>query len=60
MLLRNVLGAASLALVAATSQVSAQAAKQMHPAAAAGEISETKPEAVGFSSDRLGSSCGSS
>jgi CubicO group peptidase (beta-lactamase class C family) len=53
MLLRNFLGAASLVLVAATSQVSAQAAKQIHPAAATGEISETKPEAVGFSSERL-------
>ena len=54
MLFRNFLGAASLALAAATSQVCAQAAKQVHPAAATVEISETKPEAVGFSSERLG------
>jgi CubicO group peptidase (beta-lactamase class C family) len=54
MLLRHILGVASLALVAATSQVSAQAAKPLHPAVAGGEISETKPEAVGFSAERLG------
>jgi CubicO group peptidase (beta-lactamase class C family) len=51
---RNFLGAASLALAAATTQVCAQAAKQAHPTAATAEISETKPEAVGFSSERLG------
>ncbi|MDP9007400.1 MAG: beta-lactamase family protein [Pseudomonadota bacterium] len=50
---RNVLGTVSLVLLI-TSQVSAQAAKQTHPAAVMGEISETKPEAVGFSSERLG------
>jgi len=54
MLLRNFLGAASLALVAAASQVGAQAAKQIRPATATVEISETKPEAVGFSQERLG------
>ena len=54
MLFRSFLGAASLALAAATTQVCAQAAKQAHPAAATVEISETKPEAVGFSSERLG------
>ena len=56
MLFRHVLGAVSLVLL--TSQVSAQAAQQTqthpHPAAATGEIPETKPEAVGFSSERLG------
>ena len=51
---RNVLRAVSLMLLAATTQVSAQAVKQTHQAAAAGEISETKPETVGFSSERLG------
>jgi CubicO group peptidase (beta-lactamase class C family) len=54
MLFRQVLGAVSLLLLL-TSQVNAQAAKQTQQAAAAtGEISETKPEAVGFSSERLG------
>jgi len=46
MLLRNFLGAALLVLLAATSQVSAQAAKQIHPAAATGEISETKWDGI--------------
>jgi CubicO group peptidase (beta-lactamase class C family) len=56
MLFRSVLGAVSLMLLATASQVSAQAAKQTHPhpAAATGEIPETKPEMVGFSSERLG------
>jgi hypothetical protein len=40
-------------LLAATSHVSAPGVKQTHQAAAMGEISETKPEAVGFSSERL-------
>jgi CubicO group peptidase (beta-lactamase class C family) len=52
MLLRSVLGAMALALFA-TSQVGAQAAKQTHGAAAGSEIPETKPEAVGFSAERL-------
>src|SRR5471030_755354 len=52
MLFRGVLAAASLGLLAAAGQLSAQSAKQTHPAAA-GEISETKPEAVGFSAERL-------
>jgi CubicO group peptidase (beta-lactamase class C family) len=51
---RSVLGIVSL-MVLATSQLSAQPAKQTHPhpAAATGEIPETKPEMVGFSSERL-------
>ena len=53
MLLRSVLGAMTLALLATTSQVGAQAAKQAHGAAAGGEIAEAKPEAVGFSAERL-------
>ena len=50
----SVLGIVSLMLLA-TSQLSAQAARQTHPhpAAATGEIPETKPEMVGFSSERL-------
>jgi hypothetical protein len=42
-------------MLLATSQLSAQAAKQTHPhpAAATGEIPETQPEMVGFSSERL-------
>jgi CubicO group peptidase (beta-lactamase class C family) len=51
--LRQVLGLVSLVLLT-TSHVSAQAAKQMRQAAATGEITETKPEVVGFSSERLG------
>ncbi len=51
--LRQVLGLVSLVLLT-TSHVSAQAAKQTRQAAATGEIAETKPEAVGFSSERLG------
>ncbi|HEY2779898.1 MAG TPA: serine hydrolase domain-containing protein [Steroidobacteraceae bacterium] len=53
MLLRRVLGAASLMLLVATSQAGVQAAKQAHPAAASNEIPETKPELVGFSAERL-------
>ncbi len=53
MLNRSFLGAMTLALLAATAQVGAQAAKQAHPAVAGGEIPETKPESVGFSSERL-------
>src|SRR5258705_13505123 len=51
--LRQVLGLVSLVLLT-TSHVSAQAAKQTRQAAATGEIAETKPEVVGFSSERLG------
>jgi CubicO group peptidase (beta-lactamase class C family) len=36
------------------SQASAQAVKQPHAVGAAGDLSETKPELVGFSSERLG------
>jgi CubicO group peptidase (beta-lactamase class C family) len=43
----------TLALLATTSLVGAQAAKQAHGAAAGGEIAEAKPEAVGFSAERL-------
>lgn len=53
MLFRQVLGLLSLVLLT-TSQVSAQAARQTHQAAATAEIAETKPEVVGFSSERLG------
>jgi len=53
MLLRRVVGAMILALIATTSQVGAQAAKPAHSAAAGSEIAETKPEAVGFSAERL-------
>jgi CubicO group peptidase (beta-lactamase class C family) len=53
MLLRRVLGAASLMLLVVTSQAGVQAAKQAHPAAASNEIPETKPELVGFSAERL-------
>jgi CubicO group peptidase (beta-lactamase class C family) len=48
---RQVLGI-SLALLTAGA-AGAQAVKPMHPAAM-GEIAETKPEAVGFSAERLG------
>jgi CubicO group peptidase (beta-lactamase class C family) len=54
MLLRNVLGALSLATLATMSQASAQAVKQPRAASAAGDLSEIKPELVGFSSERLG------
>jgi CubicO group peptidase (beta-lactamase class C family) len=53
MLFRSLLGATVLALLAATSPVGARAAKQAHGAAAGGEIPEAKPEAVGFSAERL-------
>jgi CubicO group peptidase (beta-lactamase class C family) len=53
MLFRSVLGAMTLALLAGTSPVLGQAAKQARAAAAGGEIAETKPEAVGFSAERL-------
>jgi CubicO group peptidase (beta-lactamase class C family) len=51
---QTVLGTVSL-MVLATSQLSAQAVKQTHPhpAAAASEIPEIKPEMVGFSAERL-------
>jgi CubicO group peptidase (beta-lactamase class C family) len=52
MVFRRILAAASLGLLAAAGQSSAQAAKQTHQGAA-GELAETKPEAVGFSSERL-------
>jgi CubicO group peptidase (beta-lactamase class C family) len=51
--LRQVLSLVSLVLLT-TSHVNAQAAKQTRQAAATGEIAETKPEVVGFSSERLG------
>ena len=51
--LRQVLGLVSLVLLT-TSHVSAQTAKQTRQAAATGDIAETKPEVVGFSSERLG------
>jgi CubicO group peptidase (beta-lactamase class C family) len=51
MVFRQLLGLALLALLT-NSMVSAQAAKQTHQGAA-GELAETKPEAVGFSSERL-------
>jgi CubicO group peptidase (beta-lactamase class C family) len=50
---RSFLGTMTLALLAAAVQVGAQAPKQAHPAVAGGEIPETRPEAVGFSSERL-------
>jgi CubicO group peptidase (beta-lactamase class C family) len=53
MLLRRVLGAASVMLLVMMSQAGAQAAKQPHSAAASNEIPETKPELVGFSAERL-------
>jgi CubicO group peptidase (beta-lactamase class C family) len=53
MLFQRVFGAVSLALFL-SSQVGAQAAKAQHPATAGNEITETKPESVGFSSERLG------
>jgi CubicO group peptidase (beta-lactamase class C family) len=49
---RLVLATTALAFLSAN-QVGAQAAKAAHAAPAVGEISETKPEAVGFSSERL-------
>jgi len=55
MLLRGVLGATVLALLATTNQVSAQAAKQAHAAAAGSDMPEAKPESVGFSTERLAS-----
>jgi CubicO group peptidase (beta-lactamase class C family) len=53
MRVRAILGALSLALLAASGQVGAQAAKQVHSIGAGGDIPETKPESVGFSSERL-------
>jgi len=53
MLSRSFLGMMTLALLAAAFQVGAQAGKQARPAVAGGEIPETRPEAVGFSSERL-------
>ncbi len=57
MLNRGFLGAMVLALLATAAQVGAQAAKpapkQALPAVAGGGIPETKPESVGFSSERL-------
>ncbi|HEX3396389.1 MAG TPA: serine hydrolase domain-containing protein [Steroidobacteraceae bacterium] len=50
---RSFLGAMMLALLTATAQVGAQAAKPAHRPSAGGEIPETKPESVGFSSERL-------
>jgi CubicO group peptidase (beta-lactamase class C family) len=52
MIIRRVLGAASLVLLVMTSQAGAQAAKQQR-AAATSDIPETKPELVGFSAERL-------
>jgi CubicO group peptidase (beta-lactamase class C family) len=52
MLIRSVLGAASLVLLVMTSHAGAQAAKQQH-APAISDIPETKPELVGFSAERL-------
>jgi CubicO group peptidase (beta-lactamase class C family) len=53
MLLRNVLGAMTLALLAVGGPVAAQATKQAHAAASGGALGESKPEAVGFSAERL-------
>ena len=53
MLNRRFLGTMVLALLATTAQVGAQAAKASHPPIAGGEIAETRPESVGFSSERL-------
>jgi CubicO group peptidase (beta-lactamase class C family) len=53
MLNRRFLGAMVLALLATSAQVGAQAAKPSHPQVAGGEIPETRPESVGFSSERL-------
>src|SRR5450755_4637612 len=52
MLSRSFLATMTLALLAAA-QVGAQAAKPAHPAIAGGDLPETKPEAVGFSAERL-------
>jgi CubicO group peptidase (beta-lactamase class C family) len=57
MVVRSVFGAITLALLVAASpvgaQVAKQAAKQAHAAPAGNEIPETKPESVGFSTERL-------
>jgi CubicO group peptidase (beta-lactamase class C family) len=52
MLIRRVAAAATIGLLAAAGQASAQAVKPAHPPLTA-ELSDTKPEAVGFSSERL-------
>ena len=52
MLIRRLLGAASLMLLVMTGQAGAQAVKQQR-ASATSEIPETKPELVGFSAERL-------
>jgi len=50
---RALFGALTLALIAGTGQVEAQATKPVHSVAAGGDIPEAKPESVGFSSERL-------
>ena len=52
MLFRGVLAAATIGFLATAGHAGAQSVKQAHPAATA-EMSETKPEAVGFSPERL-------
>jgi CubicO group peptidase (beta-lactamase class C family) len=52
MLFREVLAAATIGFLATAGHAGAQSVKQAHPAATA-EMSETKPEAVGFSPERL-------
>jgi len=54
-----VLGALSLALLAVSFQAAAQAAKAPRAASSSGELTDVKPEAVGFSSERLGKLDGS-
>ncbi|HEY2675722.1 MAG TPA: serine hydrolase domain-containing protein [Steroidobacteraceae bacterium] len=51
---RSVLAALSLALLAASGQAGAQAAKAQRPQAVSGDLAEAKPESVGFSAERLG------
>jgi CubicO group peptidase (beta-lactamase class C family) len=51
---RTLLSALSLALLAASMQAGAQAAKAPRAAPSGGELAETKPESVGFSAERLG------
>jgi CubicO group peptidase (beta-lactamase class C family) len=53
MRIRAVFGSLALALLAVTNQVGAQALKQARSAAAGVAIPEAKPEAVGFSAQRL-------
>src|ERR1700744_4577429 len=50
---RALFGALTLALIAGTGQVEAQATKPVHSVAAGGDIPEAKPESLGFSSERL-------